>query len=330
MKEVDVNLEDAPMVQVPLKREKESKSKVSMSSKEDNTNEELVSCLRNERVIVRYISRQTNLVKDPKHVLYGGMAENAKRTFVVPKLQNGAYKDPLTKSEKAFLEDALGLEYNALSIYKRPEIENFWCDANSNGINKVVLSKQDNYLDLSDPADYIRYKILLINKDYIAPSLSALQDFPKATYQFYILNEGDESKNQQANMSTTMLCYKEFGKIENNIDILRTVVELIDKRPTAQNVRIETLQNKCNEFIQADNKTFLKVITDPTLKTKSIIRMAKEAGIISTKGNYLYLRSDNSPLCEQDEEPTLSYAAKFLNSPKHQDILLEIQAKLNK
>ena len=82
--------------------------------------------------------------------------------------------------QKKYLEEIMGLEYNALSIYKKEN--NFWDDSNENGISRVRLTKQDNYLNLADPEDYIRYKILLANKDYIASSLQELEDHPKSTY----------------------------------------------------------------------------------------------------------------------------------------------------
>ena len=50
-------------------------------------------------------------------------------------------------------------------------------------------------------------------------------------------------------MSATMMCYKEFGKIEDDVDTLRVIVETIDGRPTAQNVKLEFLQTKMNELI---------------------------------------------------------------------------------
>ena len=127
-----------------------------------------------------------------------------------------------------------------------------------------------------------------------------------------------------------MCCYKEYGKIEENIDLLRIVVETLDGRPTAPTVKLEFLQNKCNTLIQSDPKKFLSVITDPLLSTKSLIKLSIENGSIANRGNYLYLRSDNTPLCEPNEEPTLNFAAKYLNAPKHQDILFALQAKLNK
>ena len=67
-----------------------------------------------------------------------------------------------------------------MSMYKKEN--NFWSDAYPNGINSVTLHKQDNYFDLSNPVDYIKYKILLANKNLIAPSLQVLEDRPKATY----------------------------------------------------------------------------------------------------------------------------------------------------
>ena len=285
-----------------------------------------VNCLRNERVIIRHIPKESGMVTNPKHILYGGMAENAVRTFVVPRLSSGVFVNILTDSEKAFLEEVMGLEYNALSIYKK--VDNFWDDSNENGISRVRLTKQDNYLNLADPEDYIRYKILLANKDYIAPSLQALQDSPKATYQFVIISEGDETKSAKDNMSATMKCYKEFGKIENDINTLRVIVETIDGRPTSQTAKLEFLQTKVNSLIQADSKIFLRVITDPMLSTKVLIKRAIEAGLISNRGNYLYLKSDNTPLCEVNEEPTLNIAAKFLNAPKNQEIKFALEAKL--
>jgi len=73
---------------------------------------------------------------------------------------------------------------------------------------------------------------------------------------------------------------------------------------------------------------FLQTVKDPLLPTKVILKRALEAGIVSKRGDYYYLRSDNSPLCENNEEPTLSMASKFLNMPKHQEIKLMIEAKL--
>ena len=322
----NTDIEDVPKVEVPKVQKKPIKqTKVRV---ENNESMEVTSCLRNEKIKVKFIERNNGLPSN--HVLSGGMAEGSKITLVVPRLNTGTFVNVLTDSEKSFLEEYMGLEYNALSIYKKPDEENFWNDANANGINKVELRKGDNYFDLKDPQQYIKYKILLANKNIICPSLTALKETPKATYRFVVIAEGEESKQAKNNMTNTMNCYKEYGKIEDNLDLLRIVVETLDGRPTASTVKLEFLQNKCNTLIQNDPKKFLSVITDPLLSTKSLIKLSIENGSIANRGNYLYLRSDNTPLCEQNEEPTLNFAAKYLNAPKHQDILFALQAKLNK
>lgn len=321
------SIEDMPLIEVP-KKEPESKSPKPIKKVIQTIEDEKVNCLRNEKIIVRHLPKKGGMISDPKHILFGGMAENATRTFVVPKLSSGMFVNVLTDQEKTFLEEIMGLEYNALSIYKK--VDNFWDDGNEAGISKVRLTKQDNYLNLADPEDYIKYKILLANKDYIAPSLKAAQDSPKATYQFVIISEGEETKTAKDSMSNTMKCYKEYGKIENDIDTLRVIIETIDGRQTSSSIKLEFLQTKINSLIQANSKLFLSTITDPLLATKVLIKKSIEAGLISNRGNFLYLRKDNSPLCESNEEPTLNVAAKYLNSPKHQELKFSLEASLKK
>lgn len=279
-------------------------------------------------MIVRFVPRPYQGIQNPKHVLYGGLAENATVTYVVPKLSTGMYKNILTDNEKAYLENVMGLEHNALSIYKKQN--NFWDDSNSFGIGKVTLHKQDNYLDLSNPQDYIKYKILLANKDFIAPSLHELEDHPKATYRFVIVSETAEAGITASNMNITMQCYKEYGKIEDDIDTLRVLIELLDGRPTSSKVKLEWLQSKINEHIQAKPKMFLSAVKDPLLPTKVVIRKGVEAGLIGKKNDLYFLRADNTPLCEMNEESTLNNAARYLNSPKRQELLFMLQAKLKK
>ena len=297
-------------------------------AKEDKKNTEekpLINCLKNEQVIVRYLPKQSRMVSNPKHVLFGGMAENATRTFVVPMLSSGRYVNVLTDDEKDFLEDIMGLPKNAMSIYKK--VDNFWDDTNEAGISKVTLRKQDNYLNLANVEDYIRYKILIANKDYIAPSLEALEIHPKATYQFVILTEESETKSARKGMTILMQCYTAYGKIEDDVDALRIIIETLTGITVHKNTKKEFLQTKINELIQSNSKMFLKIATDPLLQTKVLIRKCIESGLIAHRGNQYYIREGNVPMCE-DGEPTLNVAAQWINLPKNQEIKLSLEAKL--
>ena len=285
--------------------------------------EEIVNPLRNERVIVRFIPRQSHMVTDPKHILYGGMAEDAVRTFVVPRLSSGTFVNVLTNAEKAFFENYFGID---MSVHKK--VDNYWSDANSTGLGKVKLKKQDNYLDLSDPEDYIRYKILLANKDFVCKSQQEYEDRPKATYQFVIISENDNVSSAKRSMNITMECYKEFGKIEDNIDMLMCVVELLDGRSVADNTSKDFLHTKIDSFIQSNPKQFLKVVKDETLPVKSLIRRSVNKGLITKRGDYYYLKSDGKPLCGDNEEPVLNTAVRYLNNPRNQEVKFSLEAQL--
>lgn len=302
------------------KPEKNIETPVERQAQAPKYDKPLISCLRNERIIVRHVPKEGGLVTNPKHILYGGMAENAVRYFTVPILESsGAYKNVLTDDEKTFLEEVMGLEYNALSVYKKEN--NYWSNY------QVRLTKQDNFLDLSVPDDYIKYKVLKANSNFIADSLETLQDKPKTTYQFVMIREGEEESKESEKLSATMKCYMEYGRIKDDRDTLKCIIELIDGRPIAANSKIELLQGKVNNLIQADSKLFLKIITDPLLSTKVLINKAIEAGVISKRGDQYYLISSNSPLCGNNEDPTFNVAARYLNLPKNQELKLSIEAK---
>lgn len=283
---------------------------------------ETINPLRNEKVIVRFVPKSNDTIVDKKHVAYGGMMENALRGFTVPVLSNGTFKNILTDNEKAFLEEALGLEINGLSVYNKND--NYWDNY------LIKLSKQDTILDLSNPEDYIKYKVLLANKDTVAPSMKSLKEFKKATYEYVIMEPNEEFTDSRNRVNNTMKCYEEFGAIKDKFDVLRCIIETIDGRPVANNTKIEFLQSKITDLINNDPKYFLEVITDPLLSTKVLLKKAVETGVVSKRGEYYYLREDGSPLCDNNEDPTFSIAAKYLSLPQNQELKFSIEAKTNK
>ena len=282
--------------------------------------EKMISCLSKDRVLIKFVPKENAMAgNDPKHVLYGGMAETSTRTYVVPMLRSGQLKDVLTKDEKSFLESYLGLEDNALSVYN---IENnFWKKF------KVTVRKEGDSLDLSDGMDYIRYKVLLANTDLIAPSLQALEDRPKSTYEFVLIKESESVGATKAKIDTKKEAYKVWGKIDDKADMLRVIIETLTRKPVSSAASVDTLNVTVEGLIEKDPKMFLKVANDEYLPTKVLIRNGIEAGVIINRGGQLYMRDNNEPLCENGE-PTLNVAAGYLNMPKHQNTKLLIVDKV--
>lgn len=328
MGEIDIDLEnnDIEVYKEVVKEEKPLKKKKKEVTSYDSTNsentEEVKSCLVNKKVYVKFIPRNYMGISNQKHILYGGMAENSVTILTVPVLDStGTYKNVLTKNEKKFLEEFMGLEYDALSIYKK--VDNYW----DNFI--VRLTKQGIVLDLSDPNDYIKYKVLRANNDIIADSLETLRDKPRPTYKFYMTVEDEETAMANDNMTAIMKCYKEFGKYESDYDTLKCVVELIEGRPLSSNTKLDAIKAKVNTLIQERTKEFLKTITDEYLSEVVLIKKALSSGVIAKRGDYYYLARDNRPLCNNNENPVLSVAARYISLPKNQELRLLIEAKLN-
>lgn len=321
MEEVDLEMNETRQVVDIKDITGKSRKKNSMKSTTQENNEDVVPCcLRNEKINIRFIPRETGLVDNPNHILYGGMGEKSYRAFTVPILSSTRqFVNVLTNDEKNYLEEIMGLEPNALSIYNK--VDNFWKG------RIVKLYKSNSPLDLSNPDDYINYKILLANKTFIAPNLEALQDDRnKATYQFVLVSESDEQKQANQNLTSGMRAIMEFGRIKDDKDTLKLVVETIDGRPISPKTKLDFIQAQAYKLIQSNPRLFTSVAEDKLLSTKVLLNKAVQCGVISKKGNYYYMK-DNTPLCEEGEDPTLNVAAKYINMPKHQEIKLMLEAK---
>jgi hypothetical protein len=279
--------------------------------------EQLVNPLKNERVIVRRLLKEGKIT-NPKHVLYGGMALGAFHTFTVPMLRNGHLVDVLTKAEKAYLEEAMGLETNALSVHR--QVDNYWSNY------QVKLGKEDTILDLSIPEEYIKYKVLLANTECIAPSFDAVNLKQKETYEYVLLHEEEEAKANKKRVNKNIEAYKILGKIEGDKDKLRTIVEIATSRPQHRTASIDALTDQIDRLIQANANLFLTIAQDPLLDTKVLLKKGIETGAVKVK-NDLFYDADGKPLCDAGNA-TFSVAAEWLNKPKNQGTKLAIEAKI--
>ena len=320
-KTINVDLSDDNLgMEVSTIQNEAQERKVGQAKVKQKSDEPLISCLRNEIISVRYIKKLNGFITNPKHALYGGMADTAFRTFTVPMLRSGVLINVLTNAEKAFLEDFMGLEDNALSIYRK--VDNYWRNY------QVRLTKHDTYFNLSNPEDYIKYKVLLANKDFICPDLETLRDKPKQTYQFVIASEAEESKQSTEKMSSVLEAARIFGSIESDKAVLKHIVETMTGRKLSDKSKIADILPLAFKEMEANPKLFISVAKDPYLKTKILVSEAVELGLIRKNGDYYYDKSNMVPICESNEEPTLMSAVKYINSPKRQEFKFGLEARI--
>ncbi len=318
--EYDLDLGNEPVRRMVTPEYTEPAVQETHNTERYSDGEGLQSCLLNKKVIVRHVPRQGGLVTSTKHELSGGMATNATRQYIVKVEPSGMLKQVLTKAEQDYLEYLMDLPKGALNIHKREN--NFW-------INKTVtLTKQDTFLDLSNPMDFINYKILLTNDGEIAASQETLDDKPKATYKFVIIEEDNDLKKTTVKMNIAMECIKAYGKLEDDAELLRTALEILSGKPLSEDSKLVFLQSKVYEYVVSNPSLTVKILKDPLLRTKALVKKAVTRNIIAKRGDFFYLADTNTPLCESKQDPTFNNAAKYLEDPRNQVLKLSITEKL--
>ena len=289
-----------------------------------NTAKAMKSPCENKHVIVRHADYVSPLFKNPeKHLYKGGMAEGAKKYYSCPtKRGTSVYVTLFAEEERAWLEDAMGLEPGAMNSYKKKD--NFW------DTYFVTLGKTDNYLDLNDPEDVIKYRVLKANTVHICPSVEEWERFPKSTYEFYIIEQEDQNKVLKSKTTVMQEAWKLFGRYENQGNFLRFILEQLTSTPVGAKQTVEYLAAAVGDLIIKDAKRFLSVAGDEHIASKVFIIDCVDAGLISKKSNLYYLKSDGSPLCNAGEDSTLNNAANYLEQPRMADLRLRLSQLLEK
>lgn len=262
---------------------------------------------------VKYIKRKRGMASDVSddHVISGGMLNGSIKKFQAPLLSNGTIANVLTKDEKTYLESVTGLN---LSVYG-----DFWLN------HFVTLFKDDNQFDLSNPIDYISYKIMLFLKDDIAPSWDERNK--KQTYQFVITSDEEEFVEKKQKYDSKKEAFKLYGKIEDDKDKIIGVLSLLTNKPIAETSKLSWLQAQLEEFIDSKPQSFIELMKDKFIDTKLLIQEGIKSKVILKKGNK-YSTIDGLDLCENGQIASFDNAVTYLENPKHQDVRSLIEAKI--
>lgn len=299
-----------------------AKGKTNVTENVNENEQTLVNPLRNEKIVVNFISKDRGLNSDPSSDFFGGMGTRSILELVVPTERNSStLKNPLTKSEKNWFEEHLSQD---LSVYHKPC---YWSSSTLGAWNKVVLKKDGIVLDLSTPEGYIKYKILLLHPDLIAPSLQAMEDSPRATHRFYMTSEKEEAKAKNKKANLRYDAYMQYGKIKDKEYVLRYIIKVIDGQMASQRADLADLQNKVNGIIDDNVGTFMDIASDELLETKALLSLAAQKKLVNCNNNLYYLKDTNEKMALDGEEPRINAAAKYLNALENLDLLLMLQKK---
>jgi len=274
--------------------------------------------LPNDTVEIRYIKKQTGTIVDPKHIAYGGLLEDKGKAYRRKMLENGNFANLFTKEEKDYLEKVLGLPDNNLSVYNK--VDNYLDKV------KITIKKEGIFLNLNDPEDYIKYKMILAYDDSIAPNISAINE--KATYKFVVVRKNDEAKLSLKKLDATKEAYKLYGKIEDDreqmIDFL-----MINNIKVAEDTTAEWLSAEVGKLLVNSPAKFVEILKDPSYKTRVLLGKALQKGEVTKRSNGYYSK-DGSALAEPNQTPSLQSAIDYIENNINQEYKLLLISKTNK
>lgn len=285
--------------------------------------------LPNKRIKVVPVMSAKGIIKDPKHdafFLFG----NSTRRYCVAK-EGSRLINPLTSDEVAFFEDktisGMAFEAGDLSPYakhnkfaaKNGRPRSYWDTREA----KIDLNKSGKVLDLSNPKDYLEYKILLTNRDEIAPN--AKEMYRKKTYWYALVEEDYEIQETNTKGQKLKQAYKLLGKMEDSREDMYQFLILYGKKPT-QTSKPNYLEAEITKIINEDVDGFLKIAADKNLKEKILINKAVIAGAIKKQSNRYYL-AGGEPMSLPGEINNIEGAIDFIQSPLNNDILAYLKAK---
>jgi hypothetical protein len=255
-------------------------------------------------------------IKNRRHVGFFKM-EGCHDTFVVAMSRQGNVKNPFTNDEKKKIEEIYGYEENTLSVYnKKSPVHEI----------SVRLSKDPILLDLANPEDFIKYKILLTNSELICPSVREVKN--KQTYKYYIEDQDEVNQITKTATSKIQKAWKAFGKMEEDRTKLTSFLKtfnLVIGKPIPKidnNTKLDFLQSQVADIVQNKTDQFITIIENEDYDTLLLVASALDAGVIKREGTKHSLASG------EKIGNNLKETVDFLKRPVNQDTVFLIESQL--
>ena len=281
--------------------------------------------LKKEIVEIRYIPSTSEMYSDPNTPLSGGLADTAEITYAVPS-KNGMLAQVLTFDEQEFFERMFGMPQGTMSAMRADG--NYWTTYGKGYINRVTLNKNIRRLDLSNPKDYIEWKILLTNTEHICPSQSAFENNRKKSYRFVMTNENAQAQSAGRNADIKLENFEIYAKYKEDANMLRTIIFLVEGKKVSPTTNIDMLKSKMVNLMETKAKMCNEVLTSSTLEQKKALIIGVEKSVISDRNHFYYVTETGQKLSADYEEPNLNNAANFLADVANQELYFSILKKI--
>lgn len=277
-----------------------------------------MSILKDEKVIVQYISTTKNGITDKKHQLYGGLSNKAYIGIPAPRDIYNAF----TKEELDELSQVLGEDLSIKSdFWKEYRMDEFGAN---NGIFPIALYKEGMFLNKKDPLDYIRIRTLeksaLIAKNHKDAKARSSE------VRFVMLNQKTIHAEDIKNMDIKIEAMQHYMKYQDKEEVLTYLLRSFGKGVSADH-SLDFLKKEAWKIMEFNTEAFNRTLSDKSLATKIELEDFVRYGLI-TKHNGFYFNSDGDKLSLAGESNDIDGASRYLDSGLGKEMKLELKAKV--
>lgn len=267
--------------------------------------------LRNEKVIVRFI--RDNSRYNGKHILAGGMHRDAGMTLTV-RTKNGRVIPFLSEEEVEALSgpDRLG----DISWTNNT----FWRDSSL----EIRLINGDVILDLTDPTDYVKWRILQTYDLLIAPSWDKRNDI--ATYRWVLVQNNEDADSANQELDVHIKAFELLTQYTDNAPVLEYLYYKLEGKVIASDTKKATIRGWFLDILKTKTGKFVKLAEDKLVEENALVYKAIRMGIIRKVGEAYYYGDEK--LTDSPLENTADKAAEYISTVDKQAIKFEIMAKL--
>ena len=246
----------------------------------------------------------------------------------------GRLKNPLTKEEQTFFETEAGLDLNVGDLNPYKKENNFWGDfrvrvrkSDSIVSDKTILMS----LDLSNPIEYLQYKVLLLNSipegGIVAPSWETRED--SGTYKIALVHEGQQHADKVKKADKMKLAYKYLGKIDSSEEAMYDFLMVYylenakSKRPSADSSK-DFYYSEIQDLVDNDLDGVVEVIEDAgNYEYKLLVHRGLKIGALKMVGGNKLETIDGVPIGN-----SLYQAVQWFKDDRHQDEYLRLKNQI--
>jgi hypothetical protein len=234
--------------------------------------------------------------------------DNSKKHPCPDIIENGKIQ---SLTEQEYFEKILGKSLNPYL----PAESNFW---RSDSRARVQIRDAKIRLNLENPMDMLKYKILKSNETRFAPSIQSLKTLKRASYEFVFTSIEEERNDTLSRLEFEAKAYELFTKVCKSDRDMRDFLRVAGKNPT-QTANTQQLKAMVGKVMEEDKQVFIQIVSDPLYESKLFIAEAKRLGALKEfRGKYT--------LDTGAEIGDIRDAINFLNREENQEIKIRIQA----